>query len=95
MSNQELAPTQLAAPDTAEDPDRIVVPSRLLLVRHGESTWNAARRMQGQLDPPLSDLGAVQARAIAERMVGHRLVAFYTSDLRRTRQSGIGDFRSI
>ena len=36
---------------------------RLLLVRHGQSEWNAEGRWQGQADPPLSDLGRLQARA--------------------------------
>lgn len=35
--------------------------TRLLLVRHGQSTWNADGRWQGQADPPLSDLGRLQA----------------------------------
>jgi probable phosphoglycerate mutase len=39
--------------------------SRLFLVRHGESAWNAEGRLQGQADPPLSDLGREQARALA------------------------------
>lgn len=34
----------------------------LLLVRHGESTWNAVRRWQGQADPPLTERGEDQAR---------------------------------
>lgn len=38
---------------------------RLLLVRHGQSEWNAAGRWQGQADPPLSDLGRLQAQAAA------------------------------
>lgn len=37
--------------------------TRLLLVRHGESTWNAERRWQGQADAPLSERGEAQARA--------------------------------
>ena len=37
---------------------------RLLLVRHGESTWNAEHRLQGQADPPLSALGREQAGAL-------------------------------
>ncbi len=87
MSNLERAPTQVAAPDTAAERDRTLAPSRLLLVRHGESTWNAARRIQGQLDPPLSDRGVVQAQEAAERFAGHRLEALYSSDLRRTWQT--------
>ncbi len=38
--------------------------SRLLLVRHGESAWNAEGRLQGQAQAPLSDLGREQARAL-------------------------------
>jgi broad specificity phosphatase PhoE len=41
------------------------VPDRLVIVRHGESTWNAEERLQGQLDPPLSERGREQARALA------------------------------
>jgi broad specificity phosphatase PhoE len=39
--------------------------TRLFLVRHGESAWNAEGRLQGQADPPLSDLGREQARALS------------------------------
>ena len=35
---------------------------RLILVRHGESTWNAEELLQGQLDPPLSERGREQSR---------------------------------
>lgn len=37
---------------------------RLFIVRHGESAWNAEKRLQGQADAPLSDLGREQARAL-------------------------------
>src|SRR4051812_28738357 len=39
--------------------------TRILLVRHGESEWNAMGRWQGQADPPLTDLGRRQAFAAA------------------------------
>jgi probable phosphoglycerate mutase len=87
MSNQEQATAQVAAPDTADDHDRTLAPSRFLLVRHGESTWNAARRTQGQSDPPLSDRGVAQARELAGRLAGCRLAGFYASDLARARQT--------
>ena len=45
-------------------------PDRLILVRHGESIWNAAERLQGQLDPPLSDRGREQSRALAAMLDG-------------------------
>ncbi|HKY17111.1 MAG TPA: histidine phosphatase family protein [Microthrixaceae bacterium] len=38
---------------------------RLLLVRHGQSEWNADGRWQGQADPPLTELGRTQARHAA------------------------------
>jgi probable phosphoglycerate mutase len=59
----------------------------LLLVRHGQSTWNAEQRWQGQADPPLSALGERQARAAAaaaQRLEIGRIVA---SDLVRARRT--------
>ena len=48
---------------------------RLLLVRHGQSTWNADGRWQGQEDPPLSTTGVRQARAAAATIGGFDLIA--------------------
>ena len=45
---------------------------RLLLVRHGQSEWNAGRVLQGQADVPLSDLGRAQAAALAPSWPGWR-----------------------
>jgi broad specificity phosphatase PhoE len=58
------------------------VTTRLLLVRHGESTWNVAGRWQGQADPPLSELGERQAMAAAAA-VADPPDAIWTSDLAR------------
>jgi probable phosphoglycerate mutase len=55
--------------------------TRLLLVRHGQSTWNAEGRWQGQADPPLSQLGSEQAEAAAPA-VGD-IDALWSSDLTR------------
>jgi probable phosphoglycerate mutase len=52
-------------------------------VRHGQSTWNHERRIQGQLDPPLSDDGRRQATRLGRRLAGRRISGFYTSDLKR------------
>ena len=62
-------------------------PARLILVRHGESTWNAEHRIQGQLDPPLSDEGLRQAGHLAVRLAKRKFVGFYSSDLTRARQT--------
>lgn len=59
--------------------------ARILLVRHGQSVWNADGRWQGQADPPLSELGEQQAVAAA-RAVG-LVDAIYTSDLTRARHT--------
>ncbi|MHB8573483.1 MAG: histidine phosphatase family protein [Candidatus Dormibacteria bacterium] len=56
---------------------------RLWLVRHGESTWNRDRRVQGQSDPPLSPLGLRQARAAARALAPVPIIAVYSSDLER------------
>ncbi|HVL06061.1 MAG TPA: histidine phosphatase family protein [Acidimicrobiales bacterium] len=58
-------------------------PRRLLLLRHGQSTWNAAGRWQGQADPPLSPLGEEQARDAAERLTHGQFSRVVASDLRR------------
>jgi len=55
----------------------------LMLVRHGETDWNAQRRYQGQSDVPLSALGRRQAELIAERLAGLKIDAVYASDLKR------------
>ena len=56
---------------------------RLLLVRHGESEWNAIGRLQGQADPPLSKLGRRQAAHVAARLVDEGVEAIVASDLER------------
>lgn len=60
--------------------------SRLLLVRHGESEWNAHGRVQGQGDPPLSSAGREQARRAAEALEGLD-GPVVSSDLRRAHQT--------
>lgn len=52
--------------------------SRILLIRHGQSEWNAEGRWQGQADIDLSDLGRRQARAAASSLGSFSLVASST-----------------
>ena len=61
--------------------------ARLLLVRHGQSTWNAEGRWQGQADPPLSSLGEEQARAAAASPELQGIDAWWSSDLRRAAET--------
>jgi probable phosphoglycerate mutase len=59
----------------------------LLLVRHGETDWNAAGRLQGHTDRPLNDYGRMQARKLAEQLQGDGIAAIYASDLVRARET--------
>ncbi len=58
---------------------------RILVVRHGQSEWNAQGRWQGQADPPLSPLGVEQARAAASSVGA--VDAVVASDLERARHT--------
>ena len=59
--------------------------ARILVVRHGESTWNAAGRVQGHADPPLSGLGERQAEAAARSPLLVAVERVWSSDLARAR----------
>jgi broad specificity phosphatase PhoE len=59
----------------------------LLLVRHGETDWNAAGRLQGHTDRPLNEYGRRQARDLADRLSGDGIAAVYASDLARARET--------
>jgi len=66
------------------DPAR---PRRLLLARHGETSWNARHVWQGHRDVPLTDLGRAQAGALAERVADEGVGALWSSDLARARET--------
>ena len=62
----------------------------LILVRHGESEWNRAGRIQGQVNSPLTDLGISQAIAIRNYLSGifiNQELKIYTSPLNRAIQT--------
>ncbi len=56
---------------------------QLYLVRHGDTEWTAAKRLQGQTDVPLSSKGRRQAEEVARHLAQVRFDAAYTSDLSR------------
>jgi probable phosphoglycerate mutase len=57
--------------------------TELLFIRHGETAWNAERRLQGHLDIPLNAEGERQAAALGQALAGETLDAVISSDLRR------------
>jgi probable phosphoglycerate mutase len=61
--------------------------TRICLVRHGETSWNAEKRIQGQIDIGLNAAGQVQAEAAASWLAEQPVTALYSSDLLRARQT--------
>jgi len=61
--------------------------TRIVVIRHGETAWNAELRLQGQLDSPLNTLGRAQAATLAAALRDEGLVAVYASDLGRAWQT--------
>ena len=62
---------------------RLVRVRRLVMLRHGQTEYNAGSRMQGQLDTDLTDLGRDQAVAAAEVLAKRQPLVIVSSDLRR------------
>ena len=61
--------------------------TRVLLLRHGQSTWNAEGRWQGWADPPLTELGEKQALDAVPALSPFSFGVIVTSDLRRAQRT--------
>ena len=64
-------------------------PTRVFALRHGQTAWNASRRIQGHVDEPLDDTGRWQAQRLAQALAGEGIVAIYSSDLRRAHDTAL------
>ncbi|MCS0589073.1 histidine phosphatase family protein [Massilia norwichensis] len=60
---------------------------KIILIRHGETAWNAERRLQGHLDIPLNAEGERQARLLAGALAAEPIDLIVSSDLQRARQT--------
>ena len=57
------------------------------MVRHGETDWNRDSRFQGHADPPLNEVGRVQAQELASELAGETFDAAYASPLERAHET--------
>lgn len=67
--------------------DHLMQATRICFVRHGETSWNAEKRIQGNIDVGLDEAGQAQADAAARWLSPLPIAAVYSSDLLRARQT--------
>ena len=65
----------------------IMTETKLFIIRHGETQWNAIGRWQGHCDSPLTEKGIRQAKAVANFLTQYQIYAIYSSDLGRAVQT--------
>jgi len=63
------------------------VSTRICFIRHGETDWNAEKRIQGHTDISLNEVGRAQALAMAFNAAHQRFHAIYSSDLLRAQET--------
>jgi broad specificity phosphatase PhoE len=81
-----------AGPEAVEP---VAAPTRLVLVRHGETEWSKAGRHTGRTDVPLTEVGREQARRIGRALAGRTFRRVVVSPMSRAeetaRLAGFGD----
>lgn len=68
--------------------------TRIVAVRHGETDWNAQRRIQGSTDIPLNQRGRWQAERVAAALAGESVAGLYSSGLARADNTALAIARS-
>ena len=67
----------------SSDVSKCSVPTKMVLVRHGQTSWNALGLLQGNADVPLDATGVAQAQALAENTSSKTVNVVYSSPLSR------------
>ena len=70
-------------------------PDRVLLIRHGETDWNAEGRGQGFAPTELNAVGHAQAAALADYLADQPIASIYSSDLPRAWQTALPLARAL
>jgi probable phosphoglycerate mutase len=75
----------------------MIEPTRIIAIRHGETTWNVDTRIQGRLDIPLNATGRLQAARMARALKDESITAVYASDLVRAWETAqyLGSVRGL
>ena len=73
----------------------MIEPTRVFLLRHGQTAWNAEQRLQGQLDVELDPVGQRQAAQLAQALADEDLAAIYSSDLQRAYSTALALARVV
>ena len=60
---------------------------KIYMIRHGQTDWNLAGKIQGKTDVPLNEEGRAQARFLAEAMKSRPAAKVFTSPLKRARET--------
>lgn len=64
-----------------------IIVNHFYLIRHGETSWNQLKKLQGHTDIPLNENGIKQAKQIAKRLATLPIDMVYSSDLSRAKQT--------
>ena len=67
----------------------MIEPTRVFLLRHGQTAWNAEQRLQGQLDVALDAVGQRQVLQLAQALADEDMAAIYSSDLQRAHDTAL------
>ena len=57
--------------------------TKIIIVRHGQTTWNVENRFRGSQDIPLDETGIAQAQAVSRRLASEKIATVYSSRLQR------------